>query len=42
MQQSHSFGYWVMRRRKAFDLTQEALAGLVEEAVAPDVRSGRT
>jgi predicted ATPase/transcriptional regulator with XRE-family HTH domain/Tfp pilus assembly protein PilF len=29
MERSHSFGYWVMRRRKALDLTQKALAGLV-------------
>jgi predicted ATPase/Tfp pilus assembly protein PilF/DNA-binding XRE family transcriptional regulator len=29
MERSYSFGYWVMRRRKAFGLTQEALAGLV-------------
>ncbi len=28
-EQSHSFGYWLRRRRKALDLTQEALAELV-------------
>lgn len=26
---THSFGYWLRRRRKALDLTQEALAGTV-------------
>jgi len=25
-EQTHSFGYWLRRRRKALDLTQEALA----------------
>jgi transcriptional regulator with XRE-family HTH domain len=26
MEQTHSFGYWLRRRRKALDLTQAALA----------------
>ncbi len=28
-EQTHSFGYWLRRRRKALDLTQEALAQTV-------------
>ena len=28
-EQTHSFGYWLRRRRKALDLTQEALADSV-------------
>jgi transcriptional regulator with XRE-family HTH domain len=29
MSETHSFGYWVRRRRKALDLTQAELARLV-------------